>query len=289
MSKKNSIILSIGVLIFVALSVTFFFFDLDISIALAKENPNFLYVLLAAVGEFPIYIGPILFGLVYGFTSENKNMRLVSHLVGLIAIYIAFIRLTNGIFENFFSSNLGMLQFSLLSLAALFTYVFLFVVFNKIDKEKLYKLRDISLMYLIVSISSFAIVSGLKLVWGRVRFRALSSDYGEYSNFLTVHGFNNSSLGDDYRSFPSGHTNSATSILLLSLIPARFTSKKWIKYLVSVACLIYPIIVALSRIGVGAHYASDVLFGFGISASCFILTYIIFKKKGWLYARSNKC
>ena len=289
MSKKNIIFLSIFYALFILLAVTFFFLDLDISKAMVQENANFLYVLLAAVGEFPIYLGPILFGIVYGFTNETKVGKLISHFVGLIATYVAFIRLSDGIFEHYLNSQLDVVQYALLGVASLLVYLLLFFVGNKIEHDSIYKIRDIALIMLIVSLSSFIMVTGIKYIWGRPRYRILSNDYSEYVNFLTIDGFRNGLPSDDYRSFPSGHTNAATSILVWGLLPARFTSKKWVKYLVNSLCVIYPLIVAISRIGIGAHYASDVLFGFGISFSCFVITYIIFKKKGWLYVRDNKC
>ena len=144
-------------------------------------------------------------------------------------------------------------------------------------------------MYLIVSVVSFFVVSSMKCIWGRPRYRSLSSDYSEYNNFLIVNGFSKGLIGDEYHSFPSGHTNAASSILILGMIPNRFNLKRWIKYLVNLICFSYVVLVAISRIGVGAHYASDVLFGFGVSIGCFMITYNIFKKKGWLYARGNKC
>ena len=173
--------------------------------------------------------------------------------------------------------------------ASLLVYIIFFMITNKISEDKLVKLKDIALLYLIVSVSSFFIVTTMKCVWGRERYRSLSSDYKEYTNFLTINGFSMGLIGDEYHSFPSGHTNAATSILILGLIPSRFNLKRWIKYLVNFICFSYVVLVAISRIGVGAHYASDVLFGFGVSISCFLITYTIFKKKGWLYARSDKC
>ena len=289
MTKRNKLLLLSGSCVFIVLAILFFFFDLNISKTVVQDNPSFIFLLFAAIGEFPIYLGPILFGLVFGFTSENKNMRLGSHLVGLIGTYFALTRLVNGVFEVFFSSEIGLLQYSLLALASLFLYMFMFIVFNKIDRDNLEKLKDIALIYLIVTISSVALVSVIKFIWGRPRYRILSPDYSEYTNYLVIHGLSNGSIGTDYRSFPSGHTNAATSILILSLIAPRFSSKKWIKYLISGACYLYVLIMAISRVCVGAHYASDVLFGFGISSICFLTTYIIFKKKGWLYVRSNKC
>lgn len=288
MSKKiKSILISLS-LIFVSLAVVFFFWDLEISKAMVQENPNFIFLLLHAVGEFPIYIGPIMFALVYGFTSERKNVRLLSHMFGLMALYVAMIRLSEGILETFMESTLGILQYSLLALASLFLYVFLFVLVNKVNHDNLEKIKDIALMYLVVSLSSFIIVSGVKLIWGRARFVTLSEDYSEFTNFLTINGFSRGELEDGYRSFPSGHTNAATSILLLSLIPCRFTNKKWVKYLVFSVLLAYVFTVAISRVCLGAHYASDVLFGFGINIICSIIVYVIFKKKGWLNVRSDK-
>lgn len=289
MTKKKNIAFVIGLIIFCILAICFYFFDLEISKNMASDNPNFIFILLAAIGEFPIYIGPILFGLVYGFTSESKNAKLISHFVGIIGMYIAFIRLTNGIFNEFFSSSIWILQYILLAIVALIVYILMFMAFNKIDSEKLYKMRDIALIYFIVSLSSFLIVTLMKNIWGRPRYRILDNNYEAYSNFLTISGFKNSKLGDNYRSFPSGHTNAASSILVLSLITPRFTNKKWVKYLITGICIVYPVLVAISRICVGAHYASDVLFGFGVSFTCLLTTYIIFKKKGWLYVRSNKC
>ena len=124
MSKKNITLLTIGGSLFVALAIIFFFFDLEISKVMVQNNPSFIFLLFAAVGEFPIYVGPILFGLVYGFTSENKNVKLVSHFVGLVATYIGFVRLINGIFETFYSENMGVIQFVLLSISSLCFYLF---------------------------------------------------------------------------------------------------------------------------------------------------------------------
>ena len=85
-------------------------------------------------------------------------------------------------------------------------------------------------------------------------------------------------------SFPSGHTASAAMffpIMFLPLYIEKFNNKKGIAL-----CIIFPIvatlIVALSRIVVGAHYMSDVLVGgtMTLVSSIFALkiTNLIFKK-----------
>ena len=92
-----------------------------------------------------------------------------------------------------------------------------------------------------------------------------------------------------HKSFPSGHTNAGTSILLIALLVPRFTDKKWIKYLVATLCFAYIAILAFSRIVVSAHYASDVLCGFIVGFTTLCVTYIVLKRKGVINVAGNKC
>ena len=285
---RNVLLVIVGLLLISSLTL-FFFYDLEISKLLVNENPHFLFVLLAAIGEFPIYIGPILFGLVYGFTNKEKWSKLFSHFVGLLATYIACTRLCNGILEEFYHSQFGLVQELLLTVASLITYVLLTMVVAHVDKSRLEKLRGVSLLGLLVSITSFSLVSGMKVLWGRMRFRSLSEGYSEYTNFLTINGISKLSLTDDYQSFPSGHTNSASCVLILIPLFKILNNKKWINLLVIGTTSIYTLVVGISRICVGAHYASDVLIGFSVFVISYLLVKYVLKKKGWLDVRSDKC
>ena len=167
-------------------------------------------------------------------------------------------------------------------MAVILTVITVFA-FSKISKDKLDKIKDLALLGLIVSVVSFAEIQVIKNLWGRVRFRDLSSDYSEFTNLFTINGINGN------HSFPSGHTNAGTSILLISLLVPRFTGKKWIKYLTTSLCFIYIAILAFSRIVVSAHYASDVLVGFVVGFTTLCVTYHILNRKGVINASSNKC
>lgn len=289
MTKMRKVLWITAGVLFLIPAVIFFFYDLEISKAIVQDNPNFLFRILDAVGEFPIYIAPVLFGLVFGFCSENKYLKTVFHMIGLIAIYICLVRLTGGIFEQFYNSELSLLQYILLPIASLLIYILLVILVAKINLQKLYNIKDLTLIGVILSISSFIIVTAIKYIWGRPRFMYLDDQYLDYSNYLTIHGFSNSLLGNRNLSFPSGHTNSASCIIVLLLIFKRLTNKKWVHMLIGIGCYGYILLVALSRVCIGAHYASDVLFAFGINSLCLITIYGIFKKKGWLHVRGNKC
>ena len=92
-----------------------------------------------------------------------------------------------------------------------------------------------------------------------------------------------------HKSFPSGHTNAGTNILLIALLVPRFTDKKWIKYLVSALCFVYIAVLAFSRIVVSAHYASDVLCGFVVGFTTLCITYTVLKRKGVINVAGDKC
>ena len=66
-------------------------------------------------------------------------------------------------------------------------------------------------------------------------------------------------------------------------------NKKWIKYLVTTLCFIYIIVLAVSRIVVSAHYASDVLVGFVVGFTTIYITHMILRKRGVLNVAGNKC
>ena len=72
-------------------------------------------------------------------------------------------------------------------------------------------------------------------------------------------------------SFPSGHT--AMGWMLLPILFLIADTKTWKNKLVFGSVLLWGVIVGLSRIVIGAHYASDVLFSTGISCITFLLLY----------------
>ena len=88
---------------------------------------------------------------------------------------------------------------------------------------------------------------------------------GNFSGGTPPQGFNGNF------SFPSGHTSNATviftSVYYLRFLPEKH--KKWKPFIIA-ALLLWIVIAAFSRVRVGAHYLSDVLFGaaitFGIAA-----------------------
>lgn len=80
----------------------------------------------------------------------------------------------------------------------------------------------------------------------------------------------------DFQSFPSGHaTTSLAFALAMTLLFRRFGS--WV--------FIPAILIAFSRIVVGMHYLSDVLFGAALGLCCAWAMAAYWREKTWIFAK----
>lgn len=138
---------------------------------------------------------------------------------------------------------------------------------------------------------------------GRMRFRAINSEVGQrlinaelvkgYTPWYISNGQPDEAIinsfidaypgaSDAFKSFPSGHTCAAGMSYALIMLPdvVDFKHKKAGK----IACWVTPIaitmLVAISRIVVGAHYMSDVTFGGTFAFISFIIMREMFICKG---------
>lgn len=275
MVKK--IAFSSAVIIFFCLCIIFNFYDLDISIALTKYDGPF-YEFFDDFGELPIYFGPIMFGAICFNDVKEKRKKMLSLSIVEVAYLIASVKVVHNMEYSF---NLINILISLI-VSILFSAITIYL-FSKIKEETRDSIKDIALLALIVSVVSFSCTGIIKCFWGRVRFRDLSDDYREFTRLFHINGINGN------KSFPSGHTNAGTSILILSMLAPRLTDKKWIKYLITTLCFAYIIVLAISRIVVSAHYASDVLVGFVVGFTTICITHMVLRKRGVLNVTSNKC
>lgn len=110
----------------------------------------------------------------------------------------------------------------------------------------------------------------LKILWGRIRFRDLSQDYSDFTAWYIPNGI----TGD--QSFPSGHA--AMGFVLISLFVLVMDKSLYRRIVFKGLILSCAILICISRIIIGAHYVSDVLFGSFIM----IVTYLL------VMNRSNK-
>ena len=107
-----------------------------------------------------------------------------------------------------------------------------------------------------------AVVGVLKRLVGRPRPLATS---GVLEHLRALY------LTPDSKSFPSGHAATSFFCALVVALSVRYRIVRW-------AALAFAAAVALSRVYVGAHYLSDVLFGAAIGWSIAIVLYHVGKR-----------
>lgn len=177
------------------------------------------------------------------------------------------------------------------------------LVFKNLKKETLKKLLWWVIAALAAAVVANIVIMIVKDPIGRMRFRAINSSVGQaliadgkvqgYTPWYIRNGqppkdiiamfvANYPGASDAFKSFPSGHTCAAGMSYALIMLPdvVEFKHKKF----GTIACWIAPIVltmlVAISRIVVGAHYMSDVTFGGTIAFLCFVIAREIFICKG---------
>jgi membrane-associated phospholipid phosphatase len=104
-----------------------------------------------------------------------------------------------------------------------------------------------------------------KTLWGRVRFRDLDALQANFTPWYLPQGITG------HRSFPSGHA--AMGWMLLPLLLLALDRGRGVQVATGVLVVTWGVLVAVSRVVVGAHYASDVLFSSAVGVLCFLLLY----------------
>ena len=257
--SRINLILIYVILVWMILAIIFGVYDLQISIAGVDENSvwgNFG----ADYGEIPGYalIAVALATYLGGYIKNTKKQKIL----GYVGMIVGVIYILIGVFDHLNVGNITLGSTLILSLA-----IYMAITWNRDWKDY----RKISgLISILALLNPLLLVQLVKLFWGRVRFRnLLPPGYIDFTPWFLPQGFT-----DNY-SFPSGHTAMSMMFLPLLVLLKNRKINDPAKILIAVLVIGWGLFVALSRVAVGAHYASDVLFSSGFAA---IITILFYKK-----------
>lgn len=293
MSKKNVIAIAVSAIAFLGLLVVATFFDLQINIAIGNGNSIF--------GQFFAYLGdsiawiaiPVCGIILYQAVLKTNKLYKILKPAFLLLSFIGFFLVTNYLFGKFSKEIKAEIIYVLL-FAALAT-CFAVLGTNKVDKALMEKLVIFAVFTLVCVAVSQGIVTLLKILWSRQRFRNLEGGNitgGDTSGFTPWYkptfGRHNENLfvsdsfleedEDAYKSFPSGHTASAAISFVIIMLPELFEKLKKQKIWFYIVPSTLTFLVALSRMVNRAHYLSDVLFGAAITITAvFLIKYLVYK------------
>jgi len=240
----------------IILAVVFGIYDLEISKAIVDTHSTW--------GIFGTNIGfhvrdALLFivGLILIGSFFNKKIQ---RDIGYLALTVSFL--------NLFYFTIDTDKESLLAPITLIIFVssFLILTFNKDWKNYV----KIAVMVLVLYISLKVILDITKVLFGRVRFKELSSNYTEYTQWYIING-----PDSENQSFPSGHSAYSWLFLPFLILIKNEIMKKPVKILIIISVIGYGLFISMSRIILGGHYCSDILFSTGIAS---VLTILFYKK-----------
>lgn len=238
----------------------------DLWISINLYNPNAAWaILLQKYGEIPglivVLIGVHIYIVTLKVSSNIKTILFTGFLLttgSLITIYIlAAISLALNDSWEYFNSNRNYFF-----LAAILINILISLLFRK-----RYKFSKKSILFSRISFRTFfygylLIATPLKIFWGRIRFRDLAENYSNFSAWYVPNGITGN------QSFPSGHASMSFIMIVLFVL---FMDQAFYKRIILKGLIIsWGLAVCISRVVIGAHFISDVLFG----AMIIIVTYL---------------
>ena len=157
-------------------------------------------------------------------------------------------------------------------MAIVLTFILRFFIehLNKKKLESIFKPALFSVIAVVVIVVCFEVI---KLTCGRIRFRDLiaAGSLDAYTPWYRPNWFSGS------KSFPSGHMGNATALMTLPLWFEKKLPKNKITAMYAVI-LIWNFLLAFSRICAGAHYLTDVIFGFMLGSILVNIVYHYYRK-----------
>ena len=232
LGDKQRFRVAILVLILPLIPITFF--DLKVS-QLVADKANVVGKFVAEYGEFPAYI-LICFALLFVIAvSPSVKEKIV---YGVFLFFLVLILAADSLDD----AN------AIVSGLILMFVPVLFILISLRLKMKQKVLQFSRITALLALISPLIMVQTLKWLWGRTRFRNLSTDYSEFTVWFLPQGSNG------HRSFPSGHAAMGWMLLPLLLLAASNRQR----LVISTVVIFWGVFVSAGRVIAGSHYVSDV-------------------------------
>lgn len=280
------------------------FYDYDLSLALYVNANGFgrwFGIIFSGIAELPGYTALFIggFALIISSVKANKTRKIISYIVGILAMIAAFV-LSNSTFWNIYefaeteSSKwliilLG--AFLITAIDGLLAVGLAYYMRNK--KEKSEQLFRLAVTIITIVAIELALQTIFKYLASRPRPRYIfsvsidesQSLFKPFYDWQPFYAFKQG-VGDNCKSFPSGHTTTAmVTAFALPLFVGFFVDLKQ-KPALNIALFylgfLYAVAMGFSRICCGAHFLSDISAGIILATivgfASIVVIKIIFEK-----------
>jgi len=263
--KVNIVLLS---LLWVVLAIIFAIYDLQISRMIVDKYSGWA-TFLENYGMIPGLL--VILSGIFIYYSHIKVKSDVWSYVQKVVFFLAGSGLIFYLFDVLFEDSVSnhFITFLIISFS-ISIFIVILLHFRK-DVQSVIVIRYAKVVIGMALFGYVFCIQCVKFLWGRVRFRELDSAFSQFTPWYCPQGITG------FDSFPSGHA--ATGFMLLAILILLEKKKLWIKNLALVVIILWGILLAFSRVVIGAHYSSDVLFGsFFIIITFLLLNQSVAKK-----------
>lgn len=234
---------------------------LDLSLSMTLYHPNWLARVLEVLGEVPFLTLTMFAAMIW--IDHGKKWQKVG--AGILLVLLTLMALM--LLGNYLSHSWPALAWYLAPVLVVGMLLTAWWLETKVPNQQ----KRVALAYAKTAVIYFFLVimimNVLKMTWGRMRFREMNEPATQFTAWyiLTQRG----AFQDAYASFPSGHAMNAAGTLLLTLLPGLIPQLKPYQKSLTVFVYVWTILVGVSRIVMGAHFATDVVMGILLSWGIF--------------------
>ncbi|MGO4542836.1 phosphatase PAP2 family protein [Paenibacillus sp. 2TAB19] len=253
-----------------ALMLVFSFADMSLSKAVYNETHSRFGAFFENFGEHPAFMIFFIAGNILFRNARDKSfarklaIRIASaFFMGLGGIGMIFI----GVSRQFGWDGGSVLLTSVV--AVIIVSVIVQLLLNRVPDEKIKVYNMAAWAGIGIVFTEMIVVNVLKIFWGRMRFRNMNGDYSQFTNWFLPNGIQkNGVTAEVFKSFPSGHSANGWTMLVWMLFMPFV--KIWRNTMLIIA-IAWGLCTSYSRIVMGDHFATDVLFGAFITACSMIV------------------
>ena len=275
--QKRSFIFLTIVVLFMCIGS---FYDYQISLALHNES-NLFGIFFAAFGQFPARICLSVAGTLLIALKEKKFNTYFYYMIGFLLNIIAIYYCAKD-----FIHYMNMNPILSLIITILIITICNFFILHITKETNQQEIKKYIILLIATIILQLLIVNMIKVPWSRPRMRMISKvPEANFQPWWVIGCANREVIqqlgiaNEEFKSFPSGHTASAACICLLDTLPILNNKLKDKENLLYTIGFVFILMVALSRIIVGAHFLTDVTVGMLISVGIeYVLIKVLWRK-----------
>lgn len=279
-TKKNCLIIGILLVIFMIVGS---FMDFQISSALFNPH-SYFGMLFASYGQLPAMLCVSIAGcLLIKIADHQKRLMLVlSYVFGVLLNAFALLGITMD--PMLYIPHMSVVLSALIAIVIMvLVNMGILKLTQNSPREQLKKLILVLLGTMFVEM---IVINIIKIPWARPRMRMISVQPDAAFQPWWVIGSNMKdqlmALGvaaEEFKSFPSGHTGNAACAILLGVLPMVCQQLKGKENMLFFSGVAFTLIVAFSRIIMGAHFLTDVTVGMSVTFLVeIVFVYIVWKK-----------